>query len=167
MTAFPPSATRVAIYARSSTAMQSVESIEDQLGRCHDYAARHRWVVAEAYFDAGRSGAALVGPEGLFRMMAAADHGEFDLVLVEDLDRLSRSASDTRAIVEDLGDMDVGVCTVASGMVSNLEVAFKAVRGRAHAIDLNQAAAVQRLFLDHVAGFSALDIARALNAAAR
>ena len=34
--------------------------------------------------------------------MASAERGEFDLVLVEDLDRLSRNASDTHSIIEEL-----------------------------------------------------------------
>lgn len=93
MNHFPPPGSLYAVYARYSTDHQTFKSIEDQLTLCRAYAARHGWIEAGAYHDAARSGATVIGRAGLFDMLAAADRGEFSIILVEDLDRLSRSAS--------------------------------------------------------------------------
>lgn len=124
----PPPGTRVAIYARYSTNMQAFKSIEDQVALCREYAGRLGWSIVDAYYDAERSGTTLVGRGGFFKMMAAADHGEFSVVLTEDLDRLSRTPSQTHGIVEELEALDINICTVSGGMVSDMEVAFKATQ---------------------------------------
>lgn len=127
MSALPPPGSKVAIYARYSTNLQTFKSIEDQIELCRVYAAKQGWEVVATYHDAERSGTTTVGRDGLFSMMAAADRGEFVIVLVEDVDRLSRNAADTHGLVDELAAVDVTVCTVGSGVMSNWEVAFKAV----------------------------------------
>lgn len=126
MNAFPPRGSLYAVYARYSTDHQTFKSIEDQLTLCRAYAERHGWVEAGAYHDAARSGATMVGRAGLFDMLAAADRGEFSIILIEDLDRLSRSASGAHGMVEEMEALDITVCTVSSGPVTDMEVAFKA-----------------------------------------
>lgn len=128
MSALPPSGTRYAVYARYSTGHQTFKSIEDQLTLCRAYAERQGWVEAGAYHDAERSGTTVIGRSGLFAMLAAADRGEFTVILVEDLDRLSRSASGTHGMLEEMEALDIVVCTVSSGVVSDMEVAFKAAQ---------------------------------------
>ncbi len=128
MSALPPPGTRYVHYARYSTDHQTFKSIEDQQTLCRAYAERHGWVEVGAYHDAARSGATMVGRAGLFNMLAAADRGEFALILVEDLDRLSRSASGTHGMLEEMEALDIVVCTVSSGIVNDMEVAFKAAQ---------------------------------------
>lgn len=126
MNSFPPPASRYAIYARYSTDHQTFKSIEDQYTLCRAYGDRQGWLEAGAYHDAARSGATVIGRAGLFEMLAAADRGEFSVILVEDLDRLSRSASGAHGLVEEMEALDITVCTVSSGPVTDMEVAFKA-----------------------------------------
>lgn len=128
MSALPPPGTRYAVYARYSTGHQTFKSIEDQLTLCRAYAERQGWVEVGAYHDAERSGTTVIGRSGLFAMLAAADRGEFTVILVEDLDRLSRSASGTHGMLEEMEALDIVVCTVSSGVVSDMEVAFKAAQ---------------------------------------
>lgn len=128
MSALPPPGTRFVHYARYSTDHQTFKSIEDQQTLCRAYAERHGWVEVGAYHDAARSGATMVGRAGLFAMLAAADQGDFALILVEDLDRLSRSASGTHGMLEEMEALDITVCTVSSGVVDDIEVAFKAAQ---------------------------------------
>jgi DNA invertase Pin-like site-specific DNA recombinase len=120
----------VAIYARYSSHFLQLRLIEDQIALCRAFAERHGWVVVGVFSDAERSGTTVVGRSGFFSMMASADAGEFSLLLVEDLDRLSRNPADTRALVDNLEAIDVDICTVAGGMVSAVEVAFRAVQNQ-------------------------------------
>ncbi|QBQ49562.1 recombinase family protein [Brevundimonas naejangsanensis] len=124
----PPPGSRVVIYARFSTLHQRQESIEDQVRVCTAVAERNGWTVVAVYSDAARSGTTFVGRSGYFEMMAAADRGEFDVVLVEDMDRLSRQASGAHGVIEEFQALDIAVCTAHGGVVTDMEVAFKAVQ---------------------------------------
>ena len=89
---------RTAIYARFSTELQHERSIEDQFALCRAYAAKNGLEVAAVYDDRARSGASILGRDGLMRMMDAARDGAFDVILVEALDRLSRDQEDLAGI---------------------------------------------------------------------
>jgi DNA invertase Pin-like site-specific DNA recombinase len=128
MNAMPPPGSTVAIYCRYSTKHQDYRSIEGQISLCKAYAERHGWVVVGVYYDAERSGTTLVGRTGFFEMMAAAEREEFQVYLTEDIDRASRDAADTHALAKTLKELDIVLCTVSGGVVSDLEVAFKAVQ---------------------------------------
>lgn len=145
-----PPGTPVAIYARYSSSLQSPLSIEDQVALCRDYIQRHGWIEAGVYADAERRGTSWAGRDGYFSMMADADRGKFGIVLVEDLDRLSRVPSATHLVVEELEALDIVVCTVSSGIVDDVDVAFKAahnsryVRGLADKVRRGQSGMVRR-----------------------
>lgn len=81
---------RAAIYARYSTDLQSEHSIEDQIALCQSYAKREGLEVAASYQDAAQSGASVLGRDGLIDLLDAARQRNFDIVIVEALDRLSR-----------------------------------------------------------------------------
>lgn len=146
----PPAGTPVAIYARYSSSLQSPMSIEDQVALCRDYIQRHGWVEVGVYVDAERRGTTWVGRDGYFSMMADADRGKFSIVLTEDLDRLSRVPSGTHLVIEELEALDIVVCTVSSGIVDDVDVAFKAaqnsryVRGLAEKVRRGQSGMVRR-----------------------
>lgn len=107
MQALPPPGSRVAFCSRYSTALQSYSSIEGQERQNAAYAEKHGWVEAGRYSDAERSGTTTMGREGLFKMLAAAERGEFDVLLVEDIDRASRDAADMHMIAKNLEETDV------------------------------------------------------------
>ncbi|MBX3476295.1 MAG: recombinase family protein [Brevundimonas sp.] len=130
MRAMPPPGSRVVYYSRFSSSRQKQTSIEGQERLCVAYAAEKQWVEVNRFSDAEKSGTTTMGRAGLFEMMAAAERGEFDVLLVEDIDRTSRDAADMHKIVKDLEELDIVICTVANGVLSDAELAFKAVHNK-------------------------------------
>jgi site-specific DNA recombinase len=104
---------RVALYARVSTEMQAEEgfSIEAQLNEMRAYAAQRGWKVVAEFVDAGISGSTMERP-GLRALLEAAQARQFDVVLVHELSRLSRSVFDTFEIFDQLGRAQVGFASV-------------------------------------------------------
>ena len=130
MSALPPPGSRVAFYSRYSTDRQKQTSIEGQERLCAAYSAEQKWLESKRFSDAERSGTTTMGRAGLFEMLAAAERGEFDVLLVEDIDRTSRDAADMHQIAKDLDELDIVICTVVSGVVTDIELAFKAVQNK-------------------------------------
>lgn len=79
---------RAVIYARFSTDKQSDSSIEDQARNCERYAERNSMTVLSRFEDKAISGASKNRP-AFIAMRAAANRAEFDVLLVDDLSRLS------------------------------------------------------------------------------
>ncbi len=105
---------RVAAYARVSTEMQAEEglSITAQLNEIREFAAARNWTVVSEFVDAGITGQTLDRP-GLQNMLTAAEQGAFDVVIVHELSRLSRSSVyDTFSIFDQLGRCKVGFASV-------------------------------------------------------
>lgn len=88
---------RISIYARYSSDLQSDASIEDQIRLCSERAEAEGWKVVNCYTDAGIFGASLMRP-GIQSLLTAAMNGEFDILLAEALDRLSRDQEDIAGI---------------------------------------------------------------------
>ncbi len=86
---------RAAIYARYSTDLQSAASIEDQTRLCKEHAQREGWDVTRCYADHGISGGSLIRP-GFQKLMQDALAGDYDILLAEALDRVSRDQHDER-----------------------------------------------------------------------
>lgn len=130
MQTMPPPGSRVTFYSRYSTDRQKQTSIEGQERLCETYAAERKWVEYKRFSDSERSGTTTMGRAGLFEMLAAAERGEFDVLLVEDIDRTSRDAADMHQIAKELDELDIVICTVAGGVVTDIELAFKAVQNQ-------------------------------------
>ena len=92
---------RCAIYVRVS--VESVytkkESIFNQVTYLTDYAKEHDFVVADIYSDNGYPGSNMERPE-LKRMLADAELGKFDIILVTNLSRFSRNYLDAGNYIE-------------------------------------------------------------------
>src|SRR5437870_3960643 len=107
---------RAALYARYSTDKQDARSIEDQLRRCREFARSQEFAVADAYEDAAMSGASRERP-ALKRLLADAKRKRFDVVIVDDLSRLSRDLGNTWNIVfGDLASAHVAVIDATTRM---------------------------------------------------
>ena len=115
---------RTAIYARYSTNMQSAASIEDQVRICREHATRQDWKVVETFSDAAISGASISRP-GLQGAIAAARRGEFDILLAEALDRISRDQEDVAGIYKRLSFAGVTLITLSEGEIGPLHVGLK------------------------------------------
>lgn len=87
---------RVALYARYSSEGQREASIEDQFRNCERYATREGWQIVERYADKAISGTKDEhGRDGYAAMLTAARAKHFDVLLVDDLSRLSRDSMKT------------------------------------------------------------------------
>ena len=116
-----PIGTKVAIYARYSSDRQSERSIEDQVRLCRERAAREGWTVVDVFPDFALSGATRDRP-GLNAMVARA--ADFDVVLSEALDRISRDQEDIAAIWKRVEFVGCRLVTVSEGPISELQVGF-------------------------------------------
>lgn len=87
---------RAAIYARvSSAAQRERETIESQLRVLPEYVQQQGWLLVGTYVDDGRSAKAgkLDEREGFARLLRDAEARAFDVVVVVDIDRLTRTDS--------------------------------------------------------------------------
>jgi site-specific DNA recombinase len=110
---------RCAIYARFSSDRQSPTSIDDQVRKCREHAAREKWEVLDGhiYVDQAISGASTVR-EGLQKLLAAASHSarQFDCILIDDSSRLTRRLADALNMYERLAFAGVRVIAVSQGV---------------------------------------------------
>ena len=116
--------TRVAIYARYSSELQSERSIDDQIAVCRDRVHSEGWSVTEIYTDYALSGATMNRP-GLKALMDDARAGTIDVLVTEALDRLSRDQEDIAGIFKRLTAWQVAIVTLGEGTISELHVGLK------------------------------------------
>ncbi len=114
---------RCIIYLRCAT-VEASDPIAAQVSSCEAYASKQGWETVAVYKDIGVGGMTSSRP-GLDAMMAKLDHGHFDVVLVEDLDRLGRNLLHVHRVLTELHAQGVAVHTVNSGLVTDLEVTFR------------------------------------------
>src|SRR5215471_12721235 len=110
---------KCAIYARYSSDLQRDSSIEDQIRKCRDFAARNDWTVLENFIRSNRaiSGAALAGRGAFLSLIEAAKKKPcpFDRILVDDTSRVARNVADALNAVATLNFHGVGVTFVSQG----------------------------------------------------
>ena len=116
---------KVALYARYSSDSQRAASIEDQLCVCLDHAMREKWTVATTYQDAAISGASVILRPGVRTLLRDAQRGQFDIVLAEALDRISRDQADVATLFKHLRFAGVQIVTLSEGEITELHVGLK------------------------------------------
>ena len=117
--------TRVALYARYSSDNQRDASIEDQFRICREQAKREQWKIVGTYKDAGISGASMILRPGIQMLLQDGQAGQFDMVLAEALDRISRDQADVATLFKHLKFAGVPIVTLAEGEISELHVGIK------------------------------------------
>ena len=110
---------KAAIYSRYSTDRQNESSIVDQVRACTEYAEKNQIRITEQFADEGISGAALGNRPSALSLLEAAFARRFDIVLVTDLSRLSRSNGDLSKTIDRLIARGVRVVGVQDGYDSN------------------------------------------------
>lgn len=117
---------RCAVYARFSSEKQSPLSIEDQVRKCREYADQRDWSILDShiYSDEAISGAT-DDRLGLRRMLVSATSKEkpFDVVLVDDTSRISRTLKDSFTIHDELRFADIRLVFVSQGIDTDSEQA--------------------------------------------
>ena len=81
-------------------------------------------VALVVHTDAGISGASLLRP-GIQSLMQAAMNGEFDILLAEALDRLSRDQEDIAGLFKRMEFAGVKIFTLSEGEISSLHIGLK------------------------------------------
>jgi site-specific DNA recombinase len=104
---------RTAAYARYSSDAQREASLEDQLRNVRAFCARQGWPAPQEFADAAISGSRLDRP-GYQRLLAVAH--EFDIILVDDLSRLSRDSIESARALKRLKFAGVRVIGVSDGI---------------------------------------------------
>jgi site-specific DNA recombinase len=112
------------VYARFSSDLQREASIEDQIRLCRERIEEQGWQYLQAYADRGVSGASTLRP-AYQRLLEDARAGQFDVVVAEALDRLSRDQEDVAALFKRLRFAGVRLFTLAEGDISELHVGLK------------------------------------------
>ena len=126
---------RVAIYARYSMEDQREESIEDQITACRRLCESKGWTVAAVYSDAAMTGSSKHRP-GYQRFCEDMRKGDFDMVVVESLDRLSRLQSETAALFDRIIFHGIKLITLDRGELSAFLAGILATMGQANIEDL-------------------------------
>ena len=132
---------RAVIYARYSSDMQSEASIDDQVRLCKERAELDGMTVADVFTDYAISGGAIRNRPGMLSLMDAAKQGDFDMVIAEALDRISRDQEDIAAIYKRLSHADVRIVTLSEGEINELHIGLK---GTMNALFLKDLAAKTR-----------------------
>src|SRR6516162_9669296 len=115
---------RAVIYARYSSQLQREASIEDQIRLCRARIEREGWQYLHAYTDRAISGATALRP-AYQQLLEDARRGQFDIVVAEALDRLSRDQEDVAGLFKRLNFAGVRLVTLAEGEISELHVGLK------------------------------------------
>ena len=88
---------RAGVYARLSETYDAAESVPTQLERGTDHARRRGWAVTATFKDDGFSGFKEITRDGFGELIAAIEAGAVDVVIVRDIDRLTRNLTDWNA----------------------------------------------------------------------
>ena len=125
-----------AIYARFSSDLQRDQSIADQCALCREYAKRHNFDVVVEYSDAAKSGASIIGRDGLLSLMADAQAARFEVLVTESLDRLSRDQEDLAGIFKRLSFCGVDIIGVSGGRADTVQIGVRGMLGALYLQDL-------------------------------
>ena len=131
---------KVAAYARYSSEQQSAASLDDQLRNCRAYAERMGWPAPVPYTDAAISGARADRP-GYQRLLQ--DAHRFNVILLDDLSRLSRDNVEVQQQVRRLKFAGVRVIAVSDAIDTDdkghkLGVGLRGLMGELYLDDLRE-----------------------------
>ncbi len=121
---------RAVIYARYSTDLQNDRSVEDQIQLCKEHAGRIGAQIVDEYSDRAKSGASMFGRSGIGSLMQAAERGEFNLLISESPDRISRDIADLAHIHKTLKFRGVDINCVNGGAIDTVQVGMYGVIGQ-------------------------------------
>ena len=123
-----PDPERVAIYARYSSELQNPLSIADQVALCRSLIEREFGVdggLASVFSDAEITGRTMLRRSGLRSLLSMAEGKGLELLVMEGLDRISRSLKDVAIIHERLTHVGVRMYTAHEGWITPLHVGVK------------------------------------------
>ncbi|WP_296999694.1 MULTISPECIES: recombinase family protein [unclassified Thalassospira] len=126
---------RAGIYARHSTDKQGTSS-EDQIRRCQEFCRFKGYDVVKIYRDEALSGAHIENRPGINALLIGALDGRFDVVIAEDLSRISRDQADTANFFKKMIFLGVPMETVSEGLINELHIGLKSTMNALYLKDL-------------------------------
>ena len=122
-----PDLSRVALYARYSSPLQSPKSIDDQLRECRAFIKSLGGTVVAEYTDAKRTGETADPRIGLQSLLAQCRCGKCTALCVESLDRISRNLTHMSQIYNELEYLSIPILTlqVGPGPVDDIHVGLQ------------------------------------------
>lgn len=115
---------RAALLSRSASTTKSSPALADQLSACQHYADAQGLSVVRTYSYTGVAGAGGQRPDS-DALLKDASEGSFDILVVRDLARLSRSSQHLSELFGDLAKLSVEVHVVRSGPVAARQVSVE------------------------------------------
>ena len=112
------------IYARYSDPKSRAASIPDQVRICLELAERNGWTVTAVFQDPEISGASSFRT-GYEDMLEKGRKRQFDAIIAESLDRLSRDQTDTASLYKTMTFADIQIWTLSEGHVNEMHVGLK------------------------------------------
>ena len=85
---------RAAVYARLSETYDAAESVPTQLANAERHAERRGWRVVARFKDDGYSAFKEITRDDFVNLIEAIERDEIDVVIVRDVDRLTRNLPD-------------------------------------------------------------------------
>jgi site-specific DNA recombinase len=125
------------IYSRYSSDRQSERSIEDQLELCRRLIEREGWALTRTYEDRAISGVVRQRP-AFQQLLADAEHGAFDVVVAESLDRLGRKLADVADLYDRLSFRGIRIVTHAAGEVTQLHIGMLGTMAQLYLSELRE-----------------------------
>jgi DNA invertase Pin-like site-specific DNA recombinase len=117
---------RVLLYGRHSSDLQNPTSSGDQLALGRQRCAQEPdWKIVGEYRDEAISGASLIQRPGIQAVIEAALNGEFDVLLVEALDRLSRDQADIAYLYKQFQFAGIKIISLTEGEITELHIGLK------------------------------------------
>jgi site-specific DNA recombinase len=104
--------------------------VEDQIALCKDYARTLGLTIVGTDHDRAKSGASIFGRSGLTRILEAAKSGEFDVLISEHPDRISRDMADLAGIHKALEFRGIEMNCVNAGRMDALQIGMHGVVGQ-------------------------------------
>lgn len=109
----------VAAYCRVSTDKEDqLNSLEVQKEFFQEYARKNNYHLVRLYADEGISGTKIKKRKEFQRMMADAEHGLFDMVVVKDISRFARNTVDLLESVRRLKTLGIEVQFLTANMTN-------------------------------------------------
>src|SRR5690606_16461750 len=105
---------RAALYARYSDEKQRATSIVDQFRNCRARAQAEGWEVVREFADEAITGSTSARPQ-YQAMLAAADREEFDVLLLDDLSRLTRDSVEQEQTMRRLEFQGIRIVSISDG----------------------------------------------------
>lgn len=132
----------VALYARYSSEHQREASIDDQFRTCERTVRSHGWNVAYRYEDKAITGSRADRP-GYQQMLKDAEAHRFDVLLVDDLSRLTRDEAESISLRRRLSFWGIRLIGVSDGYDSaakghKLQASFRGIMNELYLDDLRE-----------------------------